>query len=400
MFPYGTPEAIYEQKRQICVSILASMPWILLEALLKDTFSEKSLNPELQLYFNKDHEWTQRGAADFVPQIYCCVLMNDQGVSPTPLTLRKVLKVLRAYVSGDPDMDEQNMDLDNEFGQGRCDLSAIRAGRHFYLQGKYERGMQVLTFCHALETHLDKNYPRDDAVKAGLPMQEKLKYFGFSTNEVGRHDTRDAHSSNFLSTSFMAALKLVDRHDQRGQNSYEPTFSFQTFVIAYLAGEVECSLGRELLTRMGNGYYTTGVGFNTAPASIDTSLVSLQNVSFPEGLALWRACAEFRERNEQFVEQLEADTNLRLERYMKYLKAHESPEEMQKARERIARIEKRLAELPDRIEDMKVKRQKAIDISKDEPSSLSKHYDKEILRLENLLATAPNLDDLRMCVSD
>ncbi|CAI6339796.1 unnamed protein product [Periconia digitata] len=338
--------------------ILASIPSILLDALIDDTLSDKmhsqdARHGDLHHLLDAEEPWCLRAQADFAPVIYCRMLVDKSGASPSAQELRVVICRLRQYVSGDQLYDRQNLDIDNA-SRKRSTAACIRQGFHFHLNGKRERISQIYTFCHALETHLDQYYPAG-SVQARFPIKEKFKYFGFSANQKDRSKAHDQGNTNFISSLVGDICKMEARKaDRLGQ---ETAFKFEisTYIIAHLKSELECALAEELLTRICNGYYSTGVGFNIAAAGISISGADLGNRLHKDAVALWASCQQFRETDKQFIVRWNDDTDLRRPAYKKWKIARNKPSQTRAKRKSPVDLDKEealIAEMEGRIKDL------------------------------------------------
>ncbi|PVH95393.1 hypothetical protein DM02DRAFT_660195 [Periconia macrospinosa] len=299
--------------------LLESIPRCLLVALLDDTLSNSERADDVHRYFESSHPWYKRQSEEFAPLIYCRMFVDASGNSPSAGQLRDIILCMRQYVSGDPSFDEQNAEIDN-LSRSNTSQEEIRRGLHHHLNEKKQRVLEVHTFCHALETYLDEKYPTSQ--NQDSPIAAKLKYIGFSAGPPEGQRAHDRGDTNFLAALFNDIGRyLFQEPSKEGHSSIKvPTFSFSQYIVAYLVDEVECHLGEEIFARACNAYYTSGLGFNIAPAGLNVAGADLGDSKHSKALELWNQCQEFRDRQTFYGEQMCQENFKNFPVYLRWMK--------------------------------------------------------------------------------
>jgi hypothetical protein len=215
---------------------------------------------------------------------------------------------MREYMSGDPEFHNQNAGIDGQTRE-KNDRDRVERGLHYYLDGSQDRVEAALVFCFALEAYLNKVAPVG-SMEEDTPLTCPLVYFGFSVCFVERIKQHSNGNPNWLGALFNDICKTLFIDDDG-----TPEFSFETWVIAYLANYEECQIGEELFTRAGCGYYYTGQGFNIAPAGIAVTSAKLDDHDFTTATRLWKTCLKYRTKNPDFERNLEEEEYLYLPEY-------------------------------------------------------------------------------------
>jgi hypothetical protein len=304
------------------IQLIAEIPLALLQSLLDDSLCRKVLSPqpdkELAALFDNTYleawmqghavpisPWVTRQVGNFAPAIYTIILADSEGRSPSPNELRRVIRWLRRYISGDARHDAKCVIIDNQSRQTRSDLSSIQRGLHYHLAGKINRVKQLVTFWNALSTILDEEAPEVDGAApspaATQPFRHHLKYFGFTKNTAERSKGHESGSTNWLKALVFDICKYLFND---GSENCVPTYTFHTYTVAYPVNQTECKLGEELLCRIANGYHYTGLGFNMQDAGVGTSSAALVDVRHGDVARLWEERVELRNKNPCFEPQI------------------------------------------------------------------------------------------------
>ncbi|KAL1612899.1 hypothetical protein SLS60_001129 [Paraconiothyrium brasiliense] len=348
-----------ESWRQHGILILASIPKRILLPLLDGSFSRRIMSPsatqpDLKMFWavNDDRDqmssWARRAnqKGDFVPALYVRELVDDRGQSPTVKQLRKMVLHLRGYLSGDPRLHQQNADIDNQSRLNRSDKKSIASGLHYHLQGSPTRVQNAHTFADALERRLEALAPVGSAGE-DIPLPTPLRYFGYSANEI---DRQKAHESG---KTFLSALALdILKYEYQDSNGV-PEFRFETRVFAFLTNREECSIGEELFTRVGGGYFYTGRGFNIADAGVSCASGNLGQKSKEAADTLWGYCISFRE-DIHFLRRLDVELDISVPKYKAdNERRKEAAAQIEQDREAKHKQKERIQALEDRVAALK-----------------------------------------------
>ena len=343
--------------RKTSVDILASIPRPLLKAVFDGSLPHKILSDQVQeicsLFDTTDedlhnhHTWSLRQLAKFAPNIYTQFHVDKKGHAMEQFKIRIVIQKMREYMSEDPEFHDQNAAIDGQTRE-KNDRDRVERGLHYYLDGSQDRVEAVLVFCFALEEYLNKVAPVG-SMEEDTPLTCPLVYFGFSVCFVDRIKQHSNENPNWLGALFNNICKtlFID-----GDGT--PKFSFEKWVIAYLANYEECQIGEELFTRAGCGYYYTGQGFNIAPAGIAVTSAKIDDHDFTTATRLWKACLKYRTKNPDFERNLEEEEYLYLPEYKeKAITAHQESIDRRLQKEKRKERKQRHRDLKEEIETLK-----------------------------------------------
>lgn len=328
-----TTLARLDQWKLLGIQILADTPLTVLQALLDDTlcykvaasrpedrqltihFDEERLSRSLQRQAVNPSHWLGRQSGEFAPAIYVIILADDNGKSLTPRQLRRAVRWLQRYASGEERYVNACVRIDNMSRRNRSDASDIQGGSHHHFEGRMKRVQQLVAFTTALTAILDEEAPEDDDVASSQPFKHHLKYFGYTKNSAQRAAGHASGSTNWLKALFGDVCRLL--FNKKDQNE-TPLFTFHTFTVGYPVSRDECRLAEELFCRLGNGYHYTGLGFNMADAGANASVSHTT-----DAIQLWEEREELRNKNPLFEPQLVDDLNVKHEAYLRDLDAND-----------------------------------------------------------------------------
>jgi hypothetical protein len=238
--------------------------------------------------FHQDSDWMCESTIQ-APNIYVLILANEDGCSLAASQLRKVIEVLRKYISNDHrDIDEVTA-VDNALNAGRSSRRQVEQGfQHFLQKTKHGRrtmvrGRQdiVEQFCEALERRIDTT------VLAGMedvPLTRPLMYIGYALHFASRMEDHDHGEPSFL----MQLVRSVSRY------LYGGDFELQSYPICFLAEEYEVRLTELLLTQLANSFSWTGGGFNIHPPGMNNSSADLRDWEVGAAKDFWQQRRAFR----------------------------------------------------------------------------------------------------------
>lgn len=129
-------------------STLTQHPQTNLDAALDGSLAYKDLTekaPDMAVHYNRiegsaeedQDPWFLRASHPTSPAIYLRQLVCDKGLSPTPVEFAQVVAALRLYAAGAN--DDIAIKIDNCFKPGRSTADQIRAGQHWFFDGKEQR---------------------------------------------------------------------------------------------------------------------------------------------------------------------------------------------------------------------------------------------------------------------
>jgi hypothetical protein len=273
--------------------LLASSPEFLLRAFYGSgiQYDLHLKKPEISKLFQVDgtdatkhSDWMVRAGMPWAPSIYVQEFVDDYGDSPCPDQLRKIIVVLRGYVSGVENLHEQNAAIDS-LSREHSEVRDIEQGYHSFLRGREDRVVTLLTFCFALEGHLDELNPEFH----DLPLNEPLRYVGFSVSTKDRFDSyKNGRDQSWLSELFSIACSVALPRNK---------FKLRSHVICFLTNLQECQIGEELFSTSGMAYANTGRGFGLTPAGLSVNGANLSTMKAGEAEKLWENTRKFRNRD-------------------------------------------------------------------------------------------------------
>jgi hypothetical protein len=326
--------------------LLADIPLCLLHSLLDGTLDTKvkidtPANAEVSEHFNEHNYWQTRSEGDFAPVHYVRIFADADGDSPTPAQLYMVLDDLDRYASGEQEDDEICAEIDTQVGVFAQDAQSIRQGCHRYFDGSSDRVQVLLTFITAMRQRLDE-IPQD---RHDQPLPYPLKYIGFSINLSRRTSAHNYRSSSWLMALFFAACKrLFKNDDDDSDDDGLPLFEFSTYAIAYPIDRDECKLGEELLCRMCDSYYYSGLGFNIQPGGLSNVAPHLEGFSEGYVQKQWRNRENLRQESPVFEQQVIFDCTTQHPKWVEVIEYYKkTPEQHQ--RDRDARMDEKAARL-------------------------------------------------------
>tara|TARA_R110002003_G_scaffold206_4_gene15780 strand:- start:5761 stop:7359 length:1599 start_codon:yes stop_codon:yes gene_type:complete len=275
--------------RMLGRNILWSMPPQVLECLVGDNLAARARTEDsLVDLFHQDSDWMYESTTQ-APIIYVLILANEDGCSLAASQLRKVIEVLRKYISNDHrDIDEVAA-VDNALNAGRSSQRQVEQGfQRFLHKTKHGRrtvvrGRQEIVeqFCEALERRLDTT------VLAGMedvPLTRPLMYIGYALHFASRMEDHDHGESSVL----IQLVRSVSRYLYGGE------FELQSFPVCFLAEEDEVRLAELLLTQLANSFSWTGGGFNIHPPGMNNSSADLRDWEVGAAKDFWQQRRAFR----------------------------------------------------------------------------------------------------------
>ncbi|EON65069.1 hypothetical protein W97_04304 [Coniosporium apollinis CBS 100218] len=231
--------------------ILASTNTRVLTAILKGNLAlEVKRNPETAKAVNRMARRMQHQ-----PTIYQNILVDSQGLSPTPTELRAVIVRLREYV-GRTDSDFA-LRVDRVKGRKRVSAEKVKSGRRKYLVLAAHSDV-VLRFCENLSRRLDA-FPQS---QADQPLEAPLVEYGFASNAAVRLQQHKSHNrSNYL-MNLTEAVRLL---------MFKERYAIRQHIVYLVFRKPQCVVAEILFTRLGCGYIEHGGGFSHHPAGQSNS---------------------------------------------------------------------------------------------------------------------------------
>jgi hypothetical protein len=255
-------------------------PQVALRDSLRTLFESSGDNVEGQ------SKWMQRYSQVFAPCLYVLELVDSDKQAPTPTEGRRVIELLRQYVSGDDQFATQNAEIDSLSRTVDATEDDIKEGFHFFLGGHENRAAKILTFCTALETLLE-NYA---GIANDLPLPWTFKYVGYA-NKASHHFANYSQDSN--QSWFSELLRNVFRYldPDRG-------FQLDSHVIFFCAHPDECKIGEELVSRSAQAYFDSGTGMGVAAAGVNVNSSNTDDLKAADAERMWQLTMKFRLRGE------------------------------------------------------------------------------------------------------
>jgi hypothetical protein len=320
--------------KQLAVTLLSSMYTDVLHHLVAGNIAEayEQGSPTLQNVYRKSN-WLANSTGD-APCVYARILCNvENGKSPTPNQLRRVILRLRRYISQDPACIDDALAIDNLFGTNSRQKD-IERGDHYFLRAATgnripKRCYQVQLFCDKLEERFAKLRDGDE----DKPLEHALHYVGYAMCFARRKTQHEA--DNGSSSWFMNLVKAVCRAELTGT-----TWGFSDFVVCYCADEDEVPVAELLITLLSNASHDTGGGFEVHPAGLNISSAGSATK------ALWQKCQAFRLKDSPFEKNRVREAQKIVEYPAKWqARVHDATEGLPAQRREIWKVREQIAQL-------------------------------------------------------
>ncbi|KAF2430223.1 hypothetical protein EJ08DRAFT_679285 [Tothia fuscella] len=242
--------------RDACLDILASITTPILLPLMGGNLARVSHDDPATAQLLK--EFASRSKKPILqPGIYVRLLVDPQGLSPTPNELLNVVEYLREYalMTGDIDITEF-VQIDEMVGNA-WRAADTRQGKMRYLSSatstlptkpSKSRFNALLNFCNALESCLVAipNASVDE------PLTSPLAYVGYARDAAARNDQHHDHkSSNFL----------MDLTEATCMHLFNRRYRMKRHIVALLCDLTQAQSAEVLITVIANAYADTGGGF-------------------------------------------------------------------------------------------------------------------------------------------
>ena len=196
------------------------------------------------------------------PGIYMNAITDDRGRSPKVRHLQAALNDFHIYCFGAHARAERLAgEMDSLMGAG-TDLEKRVPGSRKYLCSATDTGSKLpiasrLQSAGTFHKYFSNALSAVDHDDHEEPFHDVLVEFGFSSVLMDRLAQHQAHeSSNHLMGLFHACLK----------RRYQDRYRLKQYVIHLCAAQRHASLAEIIITRMGQGYVTSGTGFSHYPA--------------------------------------------------------------------------------------------------------------------------------------
>ncbi|KAF2139518.1 uncharacterized protein K452DRAFT_310478 [Aplosporella prunicola CBS 121167] len=235
----------FEDWRDLCMPILCATPQVILNELVGGNLTRAvRKNPDAERVTNLYKKRAEHGNAAG-PGIYHIVLVDEEGLSPTPRELLKVIEAMRQYCDTTSGNDSIAFDIDNAVKSTQVLLSQTQPGERRYLE--------KVGWSAALEARI-KQLPTDLQDK---PLHPPLRYIGYG-NPAKRLENHIKHqSSNYIMNLTESTCRAVWKN--RG-------FRVEGFPIYWCETPEACIASEVLFTAIADGYTREGGGFSHHPA--------------------------------------------------------------------------------------------------------------------------------------
>ncbi|GIZ49025.1 hypothetical protein CKM354_001206600 [Cercospora kikuchii] len=250
----------WDQERAIVAAYVTYLGFedCIITGLIEGDLPTKYSNPASREY-ELEQKYRTRAEKAGHPGYYMNALQDEEGSAPSCETLRLVLRDFKAYVQG----GYRNWDLiaqvDSQMGQ-KPPRQQTRSGYRKYFwtkDGDHEIERRVracITFAKYLTRELDEFAATGSEEDV---FWQFLVEFGFSTRLLGRRDEHETHeNSNYIMNLFEACMR----------RQFGTRYLFRWYVVALCDAPAHAALGEIIVTRLGQGYVTSGTGLSHYPA--------------------------------------------------------------------------------------------------------------------------------------
>jgi hypothetical protein len=269
------------------------------------------------------------------PGIYWQGLCNDQGISPTPNEIRKIVESVETYCEHSNDADALAFAYGvDTFKYKKLSKSDTKKGYRHYLKGDSEKTRQrqnydsspdptqklkVLAWCKMVRVRIDSMDPLEQDKPLAMPLCE----IGYSWECLERLTQHKNHqSSNYVMNLCEAVCSMLYHRGALSKN-----YHMLQFVIFNCWEPAQGILAELFFTRVGHGYIFNGGGFSHYPAGLSNDSVMTR---FPD-FTVWERLKRYAIQYSPYEQNLKWQ-NARIKAGLKGIEAT-SAEKKRKAEE-------------------------------------------------------------------
>ncbi|QDS77164.1 hypothetical protein FKW77_001678 [Venturia effusa] len=265
-----------EEKEQVMLDIISSMDRRVLEGIMIGNLVHTVDNNVNGIQGEMDRIKAQAAHA---PGIYLMLFVDENGDSPTPKQILKMLEYVEQYIDEDGDNDWSE-EIDSLKGAARVTgQRRIQDGYRKYLarsdkDNKTPSEIRIKRF-NQFRKNLIQRFRLLSPALLDEPLVLPLSEVGYANDCEGRFQDHASHESSNYIMNLMEAICIWLA--QQGEPGFEKNFQIRQFII-YNCWEVEQGVIAEIVfSILGHAYIYNGGGFNHYPAGLSNASCRKKN---------------------------------------------------------------------------------------------------------------------------